>query len=909
MQASTPVLGLATTAPGPDPETLDGLAEATQMLAGGGSIAEALDRIAEAAARGAGADLVVVRAGDGAEGLPVRALWTRSGVLAAELEGTRLASRDLGDEAREFGLRPEDDAAPVAVRRAAALAHADRALVVPVGAAAAVELYRAGPPFDDAETALARLAAAQVELALALDGSLGPADGGLDRTALSLELAGEVLASGSDERELAELVVRLVAGATDATRVALWRIEADARPVFLAAHGDSGEPPADAAAIAAAIEHGEGGTRAGTIEGRSAIVPLGAPAAGALELVFAGEDDVAAAETISGFAARAAVALRRTRRAQLVVEALERSQTVVAVVSQAIAQLSLAHTLDTAVERIAELTDEAPVGIYLREGETFVSAASRGLAGDHPVLAERLLEVALGPARTQGFVVIPDLRRDLRLIGLESEIAEAGVRRALVIPLAVGDEVIGALAVFGARPRPYREGEEGLLVALSSQLAVAVQNARLHERTKQLGAVLERTLASERKSARQLRGLWQITNEFARSLSLEGTLEVVAATMVELLGVDAAVVRMPDGRREVLETRSIHVADPALHAAAAAVFGRPRPLDDPNFARVVESRESLLAPGPGSVGLDDPFLGPFLAKGATAAIVPLVTPTEVVGVLTLISLDPSRPLDAEALETATAVTAQAGLAIDNARLAQQQRDFTETMQRSLLPSALPDVPGLEIGHVYESSSKVDVGGDVYDVLPLEDGRVAVCLGDVVGKGIEAAADMAMAKFTFRALARSYPEPGSFLARANDVVVEEIALGKFLTMIYAVLDPTTGEFAAANAGHPPARLVRTDGTVQVLPAPGLALGIDGDQEYGEERVAVERGASVVLFTDGVLETRQDGELYGEARLDAFLRDNAALSAQALVDALVADVRAFGGGDLDDDCAVVCLRLAP
>ena len=95
------------------------------------------------------------------------------------------------------------------------------------------------------------------------------------------------------------------------------------------------------------------------------------------------------------------------------------------------------------------------------------------------------------------------------------------MRRALVVPLAVGDEVIGALAVFDERPRPYREGEEGLLVALSSQLAVAVQNARLHERTKQLGTVLERTLASERRTARQLRGLWQITNEFARTLSLE----------------------------------------------------------------------------------------------------------------------------------------------------------------------------------------------------------------------------------------------------------------------------------------------------------------------------------------------------------------------------------------------------
>ncbi len=281
------MLGLAATAPGPDSETLDGLAEATRLLAGGGSLAVALDRIAEAAARGAGADLVVVRAGGAGDGLAVRALWTRSGVLAAELEGTRLAPGDLGADAREFGLGPRGDAAPVAVRRAAALAHADRALVVPVGDAGAVELYRAGPSFDDAETALARLAAAQVELALALDGSLGSADGGADRAGLSLELAGEALASGSDERELAEHVVRLVAGATGATRVALWRIEADARPVFLAAHGDAGEPPADAAAIAEALERGEGGARAGTIEGRSAIVALGAPAAGALELVFA----------------------------------------------------------------------------------------------------------------------------------------------------------------------------------------------------------------------------------------------------------------------------------------------------------------------------------------------------------------------------------------------------------------------------------------------------------------------------------------------------------------------------------------------------------------------------------------------------------------------------------------------
>ena len=133
--------------------------------------------------------------------------------------------------------------------------------------------------------------------------------------------------------------------------------------------------------------------------------------------------------------------------------------------------------------------------------------------------------------------------------------------------------------------------------------------------------------------------------------------------------------------------------------------------------------------------------------------------------------------------------------------------------------------GLEVGEVYESSARVDVGGDVYDFVELDDGRLAVVLGDVTGHGVEATADMAMAKFVFRSLAREHPEPGDFLAFANDVVVDEIAPGKFITMTYVAVDPARGEVACANAGHPPPRLVLPDGTVRGLEATGLVLGID------------------------------------------------------------------------------------
>jgi serine phosphatase RsbU (regulator of sigma subunit) len=903
---------------------LETVSRAARGLLEDWTLPEALGLVAEAASNAIGSDLVLVRTLSREHNcLVTRAVRGESPALAAELEGSRLGLDGLEAEELESSSSISDQAVPDAIRSVAVRARAESLSIHPVRVGERIvgtlELYRTSDaPFEERERMLGRLAAAHIGIAIRLEGA-GQGDGGANGQALPLELLGEALVAGADEAETAEQVVRLATLATGAAGAALWRVEADAPPSFLARHGFNGDAP----------DHGEGeedveaalADRQRSLVTRRpwgnngsgasiATITLGEPPVGALQLYFQsepGEDELA---LLVPFSARAALALRRSRRVGLIATALRRSQTIIGVVSQAIAQLSLAHTLETAVERIAELTASGHVAVYLREGRRLTAAASRGLEGPHTDLAERLLELALGPFRGRGFLFIEDMAGDPRLKGLEEGWEATGIRRALVVPLIVHDEVIGALAVYKSRPRPYREGEESLLLALSSQLAVAVENARLHERTKELGEVLESTLDSERRSTRQLRGLYEISASFAESLSLDATLEAVAKTMVQLFDLDAAVIRMPGGRGEVLESKAIHVGDPSLRETAEGLLSLPQPMDAPLARRLLQSgRPVLLRPGMAHGRDAHRTLEPFLAQGGSAAVLPLATPGEILGTLTLLSLDPARPIERETVDVAMTVAAQAALAIDNARLYQQQKDFSETMQRSLLPSALPQVEGIEVGHVYQSAARVDVGGDVYDFLSLEDGRLAVILGDVTGKGIQAAADMAMAKFSFRALARMHPEPEDFLAAANEVVVDEIETGKFITMIYVLFDPATGAVASASAGHPAARLVSAGGEVGELKGRGLALGIEPDQEYEAARDELAPGTTVVLYTDGVIEARRDGELYGEERLDDLLRRRAGLGSQELAEAVLADCRSFAGGELSDDCAVVCLRLVP
>jgi phosphoserine phosphatase RsbU/P len=166
--------------------------------------------------------------------------------------------------------------------------------------------------------------------------------------------------------------------------------------------------------------------------------------------------------------------------------------------------------------------------------------------------------------------------------------------------------------------------------------------------------------------------------------------------------------------------------------------------------------------------------------------------------------------------------------------------------------------------------------------------------------------MAMAKFVFRSLAREHPAPADFLQAANDVVVGEIAPGKFITMVYLVVDAEKNTVVGAGAGHPPPRLVSADGSVHSLDVQGLVLGVEPGQAYEEVNAPLEPGNAVVLYTDGVLEARNGRELYGFERLDAIVSAGRGLSARDLAQTVLADCRDFANNELADDCAVVVVK---
>ena len=241
------------------------------------------------------------------------------------------------------------------------------------------------------------------------------------------------------------------------------------------------------------------------------------------------------------------------------------------------------------------------------------------------------------------------------------------------------------------------------------------------------------------------------------------------------------------------------------------------------------------------------------------------------------------------------------------RLALQElRELDEALriQRKLLPSAIPDVDGLELAASWQPAS--GVGGDCYDAIAFGRARLGLSIADVVGKGIPAALLMSNLQAAVRAFATEAAQPGELCHQVNRILCGRIAEDRFISFFYCVADADLGTLTYANAGHYPPILVRADGSVERLAAGGAVLGVFADGASEQGRVSIGRGDRLVLYTDGITEARDEhDEEFGEERLVALASQHRGCSAPALQARLIDAVATFTAGTFQDDATLIVL----
>ncbi|MFJ5986239.1 SpoIIE family protein phosphatase [Lentzea sp. NPDC092896] len=248
--------------------------------------------------------------------------------------------------------------------------------------------------------------------------------------------------------------------------------------------------------------------------------------------------------------------------------------------------------------------------------------------------------------------------------------------------------------------------------------------------------------------------------------------------------------------------------------------------------------------------------------------------------------------------------------------AEQERDRVQllatTLQRTLLPPSLPDIPGMDVAAYYHPASADEVGGDFYDLFPLADGTWAFFLGDVSGKGAEAAVITSLVRYTLRAAAVYDPHPVAVLEHLNTVLIQEqiSTTARFCTAIHGLLEPADGgaTITLASGGHPPALLIRHDGTAELLSTlGGQLIGALHDARFVELQVHLRPGDTLLLYSDGLTEARTHGRVrYDEEYLRDFAATLGTSSATETVAAVSGLLAGFGDG-VDDDTALLALSV--
>ncbi len=233
-------------------------------------------------------------------------------------------------------------------------------------------------------------------------------------------------------------------------------------------------------------------------------------------------------------------------------------------------------------------------------------------------------------------------------------------------------------------------------------------------------------------------------------------------------------------------------------------------------------------------------------------------------------------------------------------------DHAREIQIHLLPRETPQLPGLSIACAWQPATAVS--GDYFDVFPLKDGRMAFCIADVAGKGVGAALVMANVQASLRAIAHESVGPAQVCTVLNKTLCNNIAPGKFVTMLYGVLESTAGRFIFANAGHCLPMVIRQGNDVEMPALHGGVLGLFPEWEYEEQAIVLGSKDCLLLVTDGLLEaSNQDDEEFGYERLVSLVQEHRNMGAHSLRHRILNEISQFCNGRFQDDASLILIMV--
>lgn len=460
----------------------------------------------------------------------------------------------------------------------------------------------------------------------------------------------------------------------------------------------------------------------------------------------------------------------------------------------------------------------------------------------------------------------------------------------MLFPVVSQGGVIGYIGIAEQSKRPITSDQKKFVETLISIAATAIDKGSSFKEVKSINRTLD-------EKVHQLKTLFELAKEFGGILDREKLLKMFSLTLMGQVGTSRYAMCLKEGK-------SIYskISGEYLERDKAFIFE-------------LVTAPLLTAKIPGKKKYQ--LLREHLAKEKITALVPLQMQSEVRGVLCLGERLRGGSYSESDLEFIYSLANLAFVSLENTRLfietiekkkLESELLIAQEIQQGLLPRELPKIDGIEIAALNISSKQV--GGDYYDVIPVEDGKYMIVIADVSGKGTPASLLMANVQATVHALVPFNLPLATSTARINDLIYRNTASDKFITFFWGSLDPKTRAFRYVNAGHNPPFLLRNNGSVERLTDGGLILGIMNTFiPYQEGTILLYPGDHVIMFTDGVSEAmNMHGEDYTEERLESFIVSHKESTAQKMVTAIREEIQRYSAGaPQSDDITLVAFKV--